>query len=92
MMSLAKKEVLLSLAIGLLGSLLPYVFQGRPGDRTIQVSLVVALVWVVALLAALIRYRKKGLWFLVGLPFAMYWPFLLFMLAWGCARDFHQCP
>jgi hypothetical protein len=91
-MSLAKKEVLLSLAIGLVGSLLPYLFQGRSGDRTIQVSFVLALVWVVGLLAALIRYRKKGLWFLVGLPLAFYQPFVMFVIAWGCARDFHQCP
>jgi hypothetical protein len=91
-MSLAKKEVLQSLAIGLVGSLLPYLFQGRPGDRMIRVSFVLALVWVVGLLAALIRYRKKGLWFLVGLPFAFYQPFVMFVIAWGCARDFHQCP
>lgn len=91
-MTLAKKEVLLSLATGLLGALLPWAFQGHPSDATIRVSLVLAIVWVLGLLAALIRYRSKGLWFLAGLPFAMYWPFVLFMLAWGCARDFHQCP
>jgi hypothetical protein len=90
-MSLAKKEVLLSLAIGLVGCLLPYLFQS-PDDRTIRVSFVLALVWLVGLLAALIRYRMKGLWFLVGLPFAVYWPFVLLMIGWGCAHDFHQCP
>lgn len=73
-MSLAKKEVLLSLGIGLVGCLLPYPFQGRLGDRTIQISFVLALLWLVGLLAALIRYRRKGLWFLMGLPFGLYQP------------------
>jgi hypothetical protein len=30
--------------------------------------------WLVCPIVVLVRHRYKGLWFLVGLPFVLYWP------------------
>lgn len=91
-MSLSKKEATLSVGLALVSCFLPYLFPPGVWDSIIRISLCLALVWFGCLVAAIIRYRKRGLWFLVGLPFVLYWPFVLFMIGWGCGHDFHQCP
>jgi len=87
-----KSQFAVSLGIALLACFLPYLFSPGSRDSFIRYSLGLALVWLVLLLVAFIRYRSRSLWFLLGLPFAFYWPFMLLMLAWNCARNLRQCP
>jgi hypothetical protein len=91
-MSLVKKEIEFSLAIAFLACVLPYLFPPGAWDAMILISLCLGLLWLICLVAAMVRYRKKGLWFLVGLPFVLYWPAALFMIGWGCAHDVRNCP
>jgi len=89
MMDLLKKEVFLSLGIGLVACLLPYLFRT---DAFILISLSLTLSWLVCLVATFIRYRKKGLWFLVGLPFVLYWPTGLVLMTLACRHNLRACP
>ena len=40
----------------------------------VTVSIPLAAVWVVLFAFCLWRYRKRGLWLMVGAPFALWWP------------------
>jgi hypothetical protein len=53
-------------------------------------SLILATVWTILLLVALIRFRWRGLWLLVGAPLALYTP-LLGAFFEACYRS-HSCP
>jgi len=55
-------------------------------------ALPLALFWTALVIFALVRFRARGLWLLFGTPLALYWPVVLFMLAWGCAHDIKACP
>jgi hypothetical protein len=43
-------------------------------DSAARVSFLLAMCWLVLSAVALFRFRKKGLWLLIGLPFTLYWP------------------
>jgi hypothetical protein len=91
-MNTTRKRIAFSLVIAAAACFLPYLFPPGQWDKVIRISLWLALVWFVLFLFSVIHYRKKGLWFLVGLPLVPYWPFVLFMLAWGCSQDARNCP
>jgi len=61
-------------------------------DNVVKASAFLALLWGVVVLVAVIRFRKRGLWLLLGTPLALYWPFALFMIVWGCAHNIRACP
>lgn len=46
-------------------------------DAMISRSIRFAIAWVVVLAFCLWRYKKRGLWFLIGAPMALYWPILV---------------
>jgi len=41
--------------------------------------LFLAICWLVLFAVGLFKFRSRGLWLLIGLPFAAYWPFAFFM-------------
>ena len=55
-------------------------------------SAVLAAVWLATVVYAVIRFKKRGLWFLVGTPLIAFWFFVLFLIAWGCAHNLRACP
>jgi hypothetical protein len=57
-----------------------------------RASFALALLWIAFLFIAIFRFRRRGLWLLIGLPFALYWPFIAFLILWGCAHDPQSCP
>jgi hypothetical protein len=61
-------------------------------DSATHVSLFLALCWLVGFVVGLFKFRSRGLWLVIGLPLAAYWPFALFMIAWRCAHDIKACP
>jgi FtsH-binding integral membrane protein len=52
-------------------------------DAIMSRSVPLAVVWAALLAICLWRYRKRGLWLLLGSPMAFYWPI------W---RVFHHLP
>jgi len=91
-MSISQKVLTWSLVISGVTCVLPYLFPPADWDAIIRISLWLGLAWFATLVIFPFRYRKKGLWFLVGAPLALYWPFVLFMIGWACAHDVHNCP
>lgn len=43
-------------------------------DSAIYASVIMTVVWFTLLIPILLRFRKQGLWALIGLPFVLYWP------------------
>ncbi len=91
-MNIAKKEVAASLAIGLIACFLPRLFPPGEWDSIIPISLCAGFLWLIVLIIVLVRQGKKGVWFLVGLPFALYWPAVLVILTVACWHDARYCP
>ena len=54
-------------------------------------SLVLALLWVSLFAFGLIRHRVRGLWLLLGAPFALYWPAWIVLWWVICARSCRMC-
>src|ERR1035438_6580098 len=54
-------------------------------DRGSDVVFPLAVVWIFLVVAAFARDGKAALWALVGLPFALYPPFLEVALALACS-------
>jgi hypothetical protein len=40
-------------------------------------SIPYAIAWALVITFALVRFRTRGLWFLIGAPMALYWPIWL---------------
>jgi hypothetical protein len=91
-MSIVQKQAVLSITIACISCFLPYLFPPGEWDLIIRISLWLALAWFGQLVVCLVRYRKKGLWLFIGMPFALYWPFVLFVISWACAHDIRNCP
>ena len=92
-MSTTRKLIVVSLSIGVVASLLSTLglmfFYGPYGGlRTgaaMLISVSMMLTWVTRCVFVLIQHRKKGLCFLVGLPFGVLWPLCVFAIWWPCA-------
>jgi L-asparagine transporter-like permease len=87
-----RKQAAFSLGTAAASCFLPYLFPPGIWDLIIRISLWLALFWFACLVVAVVRYKKKGLWFRVGFPFVLYWPFVLFLIGWGCQREVRNCP
>jgi hypothetical protein len=53
----------------------------RPLDGVVEFY--IAAVWVLLLVVALVFYGRRGLWLLVGLPFAFFFPSIVVLLIAG---------
>jgi hypothetical protein len=61
-------------------------------DLAIRASAVLAFSWLAVVVYAFIKFKKRGLWFLLGTPLIGFWFFVLFLIAWGCAHNVRACP
>lgn len=91
-MKTAKAKVLISVSISGLSCGLPFLFPPGEWDYLIRISLWLALLWFAVLIFSIVRYRRNGLWFLVGSPLVLYWPYVLFAIGAACAQDVKSCP
>ena len=66
---------------------------GRPldYDAMISRSLPFAIAWAVLLGIGLWRYKKRGLWLLLGTPMALYWPLWLLFNHFPPCYYTHNC-
>jgi hypothetical protein len=51
-----------------------------PWLASVKTALFLAGLWGAVVLLALFGFRKRGLWFLVGTPLALYWPVVVVVL------------
>jgi hypothetical protein len=61
-------------------------------QRSWILSIWLTVFWLVLLVVALVKFKKRGLWFLVGTPFALFFPFLVLTLLWACGHNRFACP
>lgn len=78
--------------VAALGCLGPFMFPREGYDRALAWSRLAVLVWIVLVFVAVIIYRKRGLWVLLGLPLAFYQPFMMVILVLACSGPNASCP
>ena len=80
-----------ALTIAGLGCALPFL--AIPGDKyfagAIDVSITLAIVWLVMAVHAILRYHKPGWWTMLGLP-VLFWPYWIAAVLYQCAVH-HSC-
>ena len=64
---------LASLALAIMAFAAPWL-------TSFKTAILLALLWGLVVLLGLFRFRKRGLWFLVGTPLAVYWPIVILVL------------
>jgi hypothetical protein len=79
----------LSLAMALGSALIPAVY-GLTGQSLPLFSFPLSAMWTVTVVVAVRRCGVRGLWTLIGLPFAIYWPALMALLYAACEWG-HDC-
>jgi hypothetical protein len=83
----------LSLAVAVLGAVLPWANKYEPGLTNSWIaSVFLALFWLIIVIVGLVKYKRRGLWLLIGTPIALYFPFALVMMLWACGHDRFACP
>jgi hypothetical protein len=80
----------LSIAVAVIGGVPPLAF-GFDTNFWIP-SVCLALLWVILLVVGLIKFKRRGLWLLVGAPIALYFPFAVMAMLWACAHNRFACP
>jgi hypothetical protein len=61
-------------------------------DFALVVSFSLTVVWAVLLRVAIVRYRKQGLWVLIGAPLALFYPVVFILWMRACAHNLAACP
>ncbi len=80
-----------SLVVAYLGSKAPSYRMPLDYDAMISRSIPFAIAWAVILAFCLWRYKKRGLWLLVGAPMALYWPIWLLFNHFPRCYYLHNC-
>jgi hypothetical protein len=83
--------LLISLGLALLACVTPWAVRPANTDLAVRASAVLAAGWLATLVYAVIRFKRRGLWFLFGMPLIAFWFFVLFVTAWGCAHSLRAC-
>ena len=89
-----KRLLSISLALALCAGFGPWIILHSGALLPVYgfVILLCSVSWLALLIIALVRYRLRGLWVLIGLPFVLFWPVMLYLLAQGCAENLKNCP
>jgi len=87
--------LVLSLFVAVLGAILPFLeavlpFRYDPALTT-SWSVCLALFWLILVVVGLLRFKKRGLWLLIGVPIALFFPFSLVRIFWVCAHNPFAC-
>lgn len=83
--------IAVSIAAALVGFGGPWAFTREGYSTALGVSLCMALIWFLVLVFAVVRYGKRGMCILLGLPLALYWPTALGLLFYGCLQHSNAC-
>jgi hypothetical protein len=66
-----------SLVVAVLAWALPWLTHFADGG----ISILLLVLWFASIVAGLIRFRRRGLWLLLGAPAALFWVFAIFLVA-----------
>jgi hypothetical protein len=80
-----------SLVIAYLGLKSPSYQMPLDYHAMISRSIPFAAVWTALLALSLWRYKKRGLWLILGVPMALYWPIWLLFNHFPACYYFHNC-
>jgi len=70
----------LSIVVAAVGAILPWAFQMLEFSAWAWLgSLCLAGLWLILLIVALAKFKKRGFWLLIGAPFALFAPFALWV-------------
>jgi hypothetical protein len=86
-----KPRLLISVAIALIAFFGPRIFFEH-SDIGVTVTFALTGCWIVLFVGGLFRFKTRGLWLLVGAPFALFWPVSLFWLLLACTHNVKACP
>jgi hypothetical protein len=83
--------LIFSFLVALVGSLAPQ--RRMPVDFHLMLwfSLPLSGIWLATAIASIFRFRQKGLWLLIGAPFALYWPVWLMFNHIPTCYWLHNC-
>jgi hypothetical protein len=80
-----KWMLVLSLVVAIAAFSIPLPWTSSPNfSPAFNVSICLAICWVLLLVAGVLKFRKRGLWLLFGMPFALAWPMWYVLLAAAC--------
>jgi hypothetical protein len=88
-----RRLLLASLAV----ALLTFLMQWLAGTGNVSIgtavkgSAIFSLLWTAIVVLSFIKFKRRGLWLLLGMPFTFYWIFLLFLIAYRCGHDVKAC-
>jgi hypothetical protein len=81
--SIAAVNVALVFLADPLVQLVPIDYRNTVGSWLWYISFCGSGIWILLVVLALRSYGTRGLWLLIGLPFALYWPVILALFALG---------
>ncbi len=87
-----RRLFLISIALALSSCFAPRILFHVDADISLWLGLFLGACWLVLFVVGLFKFRKRGLWLLFGLPFVLFWPYVIFMIVSGCAHDIKACP
>lgn len=77
----------LSLVMAIAGFALPFPWMSPGAFGTLfKVSLLPAACRLIVFIASLVKFRTRGLWLVLGLPLALYWPVWYLQVMAACHR------
>jgi uncharacterized membrane protein len=89
--TLLRSVMCLTLLLAAAAFALPWMFSYGDYAKAIEWSYGITAVWLVLSVCVLTRWRKRALWTLLGVPLAVFWPAMLFLLIIrGCGGS--GCP
>jgi hypothetical protein len=81
--------IILTLVVAAAAFVIPPVLT-RGSRYAFDVELFVSAIWLSLAVYAVVKYRLRGLWVLVGAAPALYWPFFAVAFAIACSV-YHNC-
>jgi hypothetical protein len=77
--------LLLSMLVAILSYQMPAQRMPLEYHAMLTVSIPLAVVWIAIFASCMWRYGKRGLWLILGAPFALWWPI------WMAFHHFPSC-
>jgi hypothetical protein len=81
-----------AMAVAVASPVVPDLIRSVDANWNIRVSYSLAAIWSLLQAVAILRHRWRGLWLLIGLPIALYWPIAFKLLEYQCRQDATACP
>jgi hypothetical protein len=82
-----RATIILALGAAGLSSILPFIVGMSTANfgGALELSIVLAVVWFVASVYAIRRFRKPGWWTMLGLIPSLLWPYWMAAVTYACA-------